>query len=206
MENISITQVYASRNHLLAILEETGYDVSEYAHCGIQQVGAMMETNQLDLLLTHATGKKIFVKYHLDTKLNLAAESSAFYESDGSVPPILAKEDTLMIIVKADPNDALVSAMDTLWNDSQIYVSVINIRRLQFNILKHVQVPKHEILTPEEREELFQTHNIKTNADLPVISRYDPVAVVLCMRPGMVCRIYRKSKTSVLTSYYRACS
>jgi DNA-directed RNA polymerase subunit H (RpoH/RPB5) len=201
-EAVSVTQVYSARNHLLAILEETGYDVSEYAHCGIQQVGAMMETNQLDLLLTHTTGKKIFVKFHLDTKLNLASEACSFYESD---PPILTKEDNLMIIVKSDPNDTLVSAMDTLWNDSQIYVSVIGIRRLQFNILKHVQVPRHEILTPEERDEVFQTHNIHANEDLPSISRYDPVATVLCMRPGMVCRIHRKSKTAVLTSYYRAC-
>jgi DNA-directed RNA polymerase subunit H (RpoH/RPB5) len=201
-ESITVTQVYNARNNLLAILEETGYDVSEYAHCGIQQVGAMMETNQLDLLLVHHTGKKIFVKFQLETKLNLASESSAFYESD---PPILTKDDTLMVIVKTDPNDALISAMDTLWNDSQTYVSVIGIRRLQFNILKHVQVPKHEIMTSEEREELFQTQNIKSNADLPLISRYDPVAVVLCMRPGMVCRIHRKSKTSVITMYYRAC-
>jgi len=201
-EPVSVTQVYSARNHLLAILDETGYDVSEYAHCGIQQVGAMMDTNQLDLLLNHKSGKKIFVKFHLDTKLNLATETSAFYESD---PPILTKEDTLMIIVKADPNDTLVSAMDTLWNDSHIYVSVVNIRRLQFNILKHVQVPKHEILAPEEHEELFNMYNLKSIADLPAISRYDPVAVVLCMRPGMICRIHRKSKTSVLTTYYRAC-
>jgi len=202
METISVTQVYTARNHLLAILEETGYDVSEYAHCGIQQIGAMMETNQLDLLLTHHTGKKIFVKFQLETKINLASEASAFYESE---PPILTKEDTLMIIAKTDPNDALISAMDTLWNDSQTYVSVVGIRRFQFNILKHVQVPKHEILTNEEREELFVTLNIKSVSDLPLISRYDPVAVVLCMRPGMVCRIHRKSKTSVVTFYYRAC-
>jgi DNA-directed RNA polymerase subunit H (RpoH/RPB5) len=198
----SITQVYSARNNLLAILEETGYDVSDYVHCGIQQVGAMMETNQLDLLLTHQTGKKIFVKFNLDSKLNVSSEACSFYEND---PPILTKEDSLMIIVKSDPNDTMISAIDTLWNYSNLYVSVISIRRLQFNILKHVQVPKHEILTPEETTELFQTHNLKTNADLPSISRYDPVAVVLCMRPGMVCRIHRKSKTSVLTYYYRAC-
>ena len=110
-----------------------------------------------------------------------------------------------MIIVKMDPNDALISALNTLWNDSQIYASVINIKRLQFNILKHVQVPKHEILTIEEQAEVFKQHNIQTIADLPSISRYDPVALVLCMRPGMVCRITRKSKTSVSTFYYRAC-
>lgn len=205
MEPISVTQVYSARNNLLAILEETGYDVSEYAHCGIQQVGAMVDANQLDLLLTHHTGKKIFVKFYLDVRLNVS-EACSFYESSSEgEPPILTKEDNLMMIVKMDPNDAQISAINTLWNDSQIYVSVLNIKRLQFNILKHVQVPKHEMLTTEEREELFRTHHIQTIADLPSISRYDPVALVLCMRPGMVCRITRKSKTAVSTFYYRAC-
>jgi DNA-directed RNA polymerase subunit H (RpoH/RPB5) len=204
METISVTHVYSARNNLLAILEETGYDVSEYAHCGIQQVGAMMEANQLDLLLTHHTGKKIFVKFSLDTKINVS-EACSFYESNDGEPPILTKDDNLMMIVKMDPNDTLISTIDTLWNDSQIYVSVINIKRLQFNILKHVQVPKHEILTKEEQVEVFRVHNIRSVADLPAISRYDPVALVLCMRPGMVCRITRKSKTAVTTFYYRAC-
>jgi DNA-directed RNA polymerase subunit H (RpoH/RPB5) len=205
METISVTHIYSARNNLLAILEETGYDVSEYAHCGIQQVGAMMDQKQLDLLLTHKNGKKIFVKFYLDGRLNIASEACSFYESNEDEPPILTKEDNLMIIVKMDPNDALIAALNTLWNDSQIYASVINIKRLQFNILKHVQVPKHEILTVEEQAEVFKQHNIQTIADLPAISRYDPVALVLCMRPGMVCRITRKSKTSVSTFYYRAC-
>jgi len=205
METISVTHIYAARNNLLSILEESGYDVSEYKNCGIQQVGAMMDQKQLDLLLTHRSGKKIFIKFYLEGRLNVSSEACSFYESTEDEPPILTKEDNLMIIVKMDPNDAQIAALNTLWNDSKIYASVINLKRLQFNILKHVQVPKHEILTLEEQEEVFRMHNIQTIADLPSISRYDPVALVLCMRPGMVCRITRKSKTAVSTFYYRAC-
>ena len=205
MDTISVTHIYAARNNLLSILEESGYDVSEYTHCGIQQMGAMMDQKQLDLLLTNRSGKKIFIKFYLEGRLNVSSEACSFYESNEDEPPILTKADDLMIIVKMDPNDAQIAALNSLWNDSQIYASVINIKRLQFNILKHVQVPKHEILTLEEQEELFRMHNIQTLADLPSISRYDPVALVLCMRPGMVCRITRKSKTSVSTFYYRAC-
>ncbi len=198
----SITQVYCARNNILAILDETGYDVSEYNNVGIQQVSAMLETNQLDLFLTHSSGKKIFVKFHLDTKLNVKNVVCPFFDDEN---PVLTKADDLMIIVKADPNDTILSALDSLWNDSKIYVSVINIKRLQFNILKHVQVPKHEILTEDEKNALFIKLKIKKDIDLPLISRYDPVATVLCMRPGMVCKIHRKSKTSVTTLYYRAC-
>jgi DNA-directed RNA polymerase subunit H (RpoH/RPB5) len=117
----------------------------------------------------------------------------------------LKKSDDLIIIAKSDPNDTMIADMNKLWNDSSIYVSVINIKRLQFNILKHAIVPKHVLLNEEEKTAFFQKYHIQSNADLPTISRYDAVAQVLCMRPGMVCRIHRKSKTAVTTLYYRVC-
>ena len=201
-DTTSITQVYYARNNLLAILEECGYDISEYNNYGIQQVNAMMDTNQLDLLLTKPSGKKVFVKYNLDTKLNVSNIVCPFFDEEN---PILTKEDDLIIIVKADPNDTMIASIEALWNDSKIYVSVINIRRLLFNILKHTQVPKHEVLSESEKNALYIKHHIKTDADLPYISRYDPVALALCIRPGMVCRIHRKSKSAVITYYYRVC-
>jgi DNA-directed RNA polymerase I, II, and III subunit RPABC1 len=199
---ISITEIYSARNHLLDILKEQGYDVSDYNNCGINNVGAMMDTNQLDLLLTHSSGKRIFVKYSLTKRLNLFDLVASLFDGEEKV---LKKTDDLMVIVKSEPNDTLISSIDTVWNEQGIYVSVINIYRLQFNILKHTQVPKHEILTEEEKAQLFLTHHISSVEDLPFISRYDPVALVMCMRPGMVCRIHRKSKTSVISMYYRAC-
>jgi len=202
MDTTSITQVYYARNNLLAILEESGYDISEYNNYGIQQVNAMMETNQLDLLLSKPSGKKVFVKYNLDTKLNVSNIVCPFFDEEN---PILTKEDDLIIIVKSDPNDTILASIDALWNDSKIYVAVINIRRLLFNILKHTQVPKHEVLSEDEKRALYIKHNIKTDADVPYISRYDPVALALCIRPGMVCRIHRKSKSAVITYYYRVC-
>jgi DNA-directed RNA polymerase subunit H len=202
-ESSSIEQVFRSRNNLLDILESLGYDVSDYNHCGLSQVIAMMDNKQLDLLLTHSSGKKIFIKYNLDKKLNVSHLCPFF---DGTTEPaILKKTDDLMVIVKTEPNDAMIAGLDTMWNDSGVYISIVNIDRLQFNILKHVQVPRHEILTQKETEEVFKKHHILTVADLPTISRYDPVATILCMRPGMVCRIHRKSKTAVLTEYYRSC-
>ena len=202
-DSVSITQLFRARNHLLDILDEAGYDVSDYNNCSLSQIIAMNETNQLDLLLTHKSKtKKIFIKYNLEKKLNLNQICPFF---DDVNKKILEKHDDLMVIVSADPTDSMIAGLDALWNDSSIYVSVINIARLQFNILKHTQVPKHTLLSPEETGDLFQKQHIHTVADLPTISRYDPVATVLCMRPGTVCHISRKSKTAVITDYYRAC-
>ena len=47
--------------------------------------------------------------------------------------------------------------------------------------------------------------NIVNNSQLPEISRFDPVAQSLCMRPGEVCEILRPSKTAIKSPYYRIC-
>ena len=46
---------------------------------------------------------------------------------------------------------------------------------------------------------------MKTTADLPDISRFDPVSLAIGMRPGQVCEIIRPSKTSIKGTYYRVC-
>jgi len=203
--DISVTQVYLSRTHLLEILKEQGYNVSNYDHYSLSMIGSMMDNKRLDLQLTHTSGKQVFIKYHLDTKLVIPTVTCSLFDEVDGEPPILKKTDDLIIIAKSDPNDTMIADMNKLWNDSSIYVSVINIKRLQFNILNHAIVPKHVVLSEEEKTKFFEKYHIQSNADLPTISRYDAVAQVLCMRPGMVCRIHRKSKTAVTTLYYRVC-
>ncbi len=48
-------------------------------------------------------------------------------------------------------------------------------------------------------------YNIMNDTQLPEISRFDPVAKAICIRPGEVCEIIRPSKTSIKSTYYRIC-
>ena len=64
----------------------------------------------------------------------------------------------------------------------------------------------HKILNDEEVDTFKKTYNITDNKQLPEISRYDPVAIAIGMRPGQICKIIRPSKTAITTDYYRICS
>ena len=55
-------------------------------------------------------------------------------------------------------------------------------------------------------ESVKQKYGIKDNSELPDISRYDPVAQAIGMKPGQMCKILRPSKTAITTDYYRICS
>jgi DNA-directed RNA polymerase subunit H (RpoH/RPB5) len=48
-------------------------------------------------------------------------------------------------------------------------------------------------------------YNITDKIQFPDISRFDPVARVIGLRPGQVCNIIRASKTAIEANYYRIC-
>jgi DNA-directed RNA polymerase I, II, and III subunit RPABC1 len=64
-----------------------------------------------------------------------------------------------------------------------------------FDIFEHVLVPKHEILTPEEREKILAQYRVKPY-QLPQIKASDPAARAIGAKPGDIIRIIRKSPTA----------
>lgn len=70
------------------------------------------------------------------------------------------------------------------------------------NILEHELVPKHEVLSKEEREKILNNYNI-TKEELPKILSSDSVLEHIKAKPGDVIRISRSSQTAGETLYYR---
>jgi DNA-directed RNA polymerase I, II, and III subunit RPABC1 len=201
----TISTIFTSRQNLLDILSEIGYDTEEYKGFKINHVATLIKNNQLNLLLRKKEDdKKLYVKYYIDGS-RLTSQSVHKLKDEFFNDEILTKDDTLMIISKDDPNDNIKDTLDELWNIYGIYISIIWIKSLQFNILKHQSVPPHIILTEEEVSVFKQKYNIQSNSELPSISRYDAVGSILCMRPNQICKIIRKSRTSLESEYYRIC-
>jgi DNA-directed RNA polymerase subunit H (RpoH/RPB5) len=122
-----------------------------------------------------------------------------------SIENILTKKDTLIIVIEDEPNDTIITKIKYLYDHDGIFVVIHNIKRLQFNILNHRLVPECSILNEKEIEELKVKYNIKELKQLPEISRFDPQALAMCMRPGNVCRFERDSATAMKYNYYRIC-
>ncbi len=64
-----------------------------------------------------------------------------------------------------------------------------------FNIFEHKLVPKHEILTPEEKEKLLAEYKVQPY-QMPRIKASDPAVKAIGARPGDVVRIIRDSPTA----------
>jgi len=119
---------------------------------------------------------------------------------------VLTKQDSLVIIIDDEPNDTILAKVKYLYEREGIFVIIHNIKRLQTNILKHVMVPQMNVLSESEVADFKKKHHIQDEkTQLPEISRFDPQALVVGLRPGDVCRILRPSVTALETTYYRVC-
>jgi DNA-directed RNA polymerase subunit H len=118
---------------------------------------------------------------------------------------ILKKDDTLFIIIKDEINETLTNELKHIWESDGIFIVIENIKRLQFNILDHELVPEHTILPESEVVNIMKKYNITDKIQFPDISRFDPVARAIGLRPGQLCHIVRPSKTAIEADYYRIC-
>ena len=110
-----------------------------------------------------------------------------------------------MIIIKHKPNDSLKNLLKTIYNNEDIYLNILNMHGCLFNILDHKFVPNHRVLSDDEKAKVMKEYNIVKESELPEISRFDPVAKIIGLRPNQLCEITRSSSTSITTKYYRLC-
>lgn len=203
-----ISQIYMSRSVILNLMKRQGYNISEYEGFSINEVNTMKTNNQLDMILekddkSKSYKNKIYIRYYLSKALrpnNLQEMIDDLF----SVEEILTKTDTLFIVVKDEINDTLLSAVKHIWETDKIFIILQPLKRLQFNILDHILVPEHTILSPEETIIIKKKYNV-TDSQFPELSRFDPVAQAIGIRPGEICEIIRPSKTAVSAKYYRIC-
>ncbi|MEM3382964.1 MAG: DNA-directed RNA polymerase subunit H [Nitrososphaerales archaeon] len=73
---------------------------------------------------------------------------------------------------------------------------------LHIDITKHIFVPKHVILTPEEAKEVLKKYNAKPE-QFPYILSTDPVIKEIGAKPGDLIKIIRRSETAGEAIYYR---
>ncbi len=202
-----ISHLFNSRKVILDLANRRGFNTEEYDNFTVNDILIMHTNKQLDMLLTNNdTGKKIYYKYHLTTKIRPAQVQDYIedlFQLDD--PPILTKTDDLVIVSKDEPNDVLKNLLNLEYEQNKYYVNVYNFHNYLFNILDNDLVPEHRILNDEEKEKVAKKYNIMKDENWPEISRFDPPAIAIGLRPGEVAEITRNSPTALETKYWRLC-
>ena len=206
-----ISSVYKSRAILLALMNMQGYNIDEYEGFSVNEVNTMKLNNQLDMILeknkvsaSEKRQSKIYIRYYLAKSLR-PQNLQEMIDDLFNIEEVLMKEDTLFIVVKDEVNETLANTIKHIWEQDGIFIVIQNLKRLQFNILKHNLVPPHRVLSVVETLQIKKKYNIMNDNQFPDISRFDPVAQAIGIRPGQVCEIIRPSKTAISAPYYRIC-
>ena len=207
----TIIQNYKSRQILLELLKKRGYIVEEYEGFSVNEIDTMTRAATLDMFLTTVDSvdypmKKIYIKYEMNMSTAILDNTmNDLFENAQEKYKLRPGIDTLVIVSKDNPNDKMQSYLVNLFETRQIFVTIINIHRLQFNILEHELQPREIfVLTESEKIDFMRKFNISNiHKNIPEISRFDPLALALFLKPGDVCRFVRDSPVAISADYYR---
>ena len=202
----TISDIYKSRKIILELAKRRGFAIEDYENFNINDVGAMFNNKQLDMLLTNPkTNKKIYYKYHIVTKIR-PPHIHEYIEDLYNLEEILTKNDDLVIVTKDKPNESILNLLVMEFNNNQYFVNIYDYNNFTFNCLDNVLQPKFRVLTETEKNEVKQKFNIISDSHFPEISRFDPAALAIGIRPGEVTEITRRSPTSLESLMWRLCN
>ena len=200
-----ISKIYKSRNILLEILKDRGFNVEDWSDFSVTEIQAMYNNKELDMLLENpTTNKKIYVKYHLATRLG-SSHIYDYVDDLFDIEDVLSANDDLIIISKDKTNLTIRDLVEQLFIKDRKFVNIYNLHDYLFNILEHEMQPTFRILSDDEKQQIMKRYNITKDKEFPDISRFDPVSQAIGVRPGELIEIIRSSPTAVNSPYYRIC-
>lgn len=202
----AINKLYTARKVLVEILEKQGFNVQDAKNFSHHDIHIMAKNSQLDLFLTNPeNNQKVYVKYYILKELR-PQNIHDIIDEIFILEELLKKEgDQLLVITKTSMNDTMKFELEKIWSNNRLYLNIMSLHELQFNVLKHAMVPNHIKLNDTEKQEFLEKYHIFKEDRIPEISRFDPVAKAIGLKPGEVCKIIRPSRTSIEGVYYRIC-
>lgn len=137
----------------------------------------------------------IKIMYYLPVKFKLPELKGAFTE----------KDETYDYIILVCKEKISLNNLKSL-NELNLNLQFFDIKELQFNISRHVLVPKHQVIKDEETiKNLVNTYSVKSKHQFPHILKSDPMSRYLGLKSGDIVKITRISPTAGEYIIYRCC-
>jgi len=223
-----VEKVFRSRQTLLEVLHERGYDTTGAEKFGPDEIrealAAAPNGKALEFTLKAREGQsvptptvRVYV-FSIRLKQKLPGFLTSLETPVGASEPTARQPDKLgspvdpaltsVICLINEPvvpvfNQASVNA----WVQRNLRLSFFFMDSFQMNPLKHYLVPPHEIVPKEQHEALMKGLYITQKSQFPLIRYHeDPITRVIGSVPGDIIKITRPSPTSGEYVIYRICT
>lgn len=215
---VFIDNIYRSRLTLLDILKERGYDVSKYEKFSpAEATAAASSFTGLSFHVSKADNEKkqCHVRYENISQQKLKGPyfTDLVPDEDCDNVEIIMMMSTHVtdthhgislkeyMKLKEEPNEKGIKER------RKLRVSFFAIEMIVINPLRHVLVPKHELVPEEEHPALMDRLYVTSKSKLPEIKFHlDPIARCIGAVPGDIVKITRPSASSGEAIIYRVCA
>jgi len=229
---VFIDNVYRSRLTLLDILEERGYNVEKYRKFSPAEATAAAtaypslsfkvskkddETKVCDVRYANISRQKLdtFFNDIEDTDTENTEVIVMMIQPVADAHHVIALKQYMKLKELGDKESGNKDSgnKDSGNKDSgnkerrKLRVSFFNIETIVINPMRHVLVPKHQIVPPADHQELMNSLYITAKSKLPEIKFHvDPIARCIGAVPGDIVKITRPSGSAGESIIYRLCA
>jgi DNA-directed RNA polymerase subunit H len=207
-----IDYIYRSRITLLDILEARGYNVDKYRKFSPAEISLASESfPSLSFKATKRDDetKVCDVRYAKVSRVKDKIDSFFDDIEEDDIPNtevIVMMMEPLADIHHITARKQYIGLKEGTNEKKKLRVAFFSIPQIVVNPLKHVLVPKHEIVPQEQHKDLLDSMYITSKAKLPEIQFHiDPITRCIGAVPGDIIKITRSSPSSGETIIYRIC-
>ena len=204
-----------SRQTLLEILEDRGYDTTPYRNIAPDQLVTLAtgHPRALDIVVNKRTDstapcERAFVVYSLQQSLRLRLATftrDIFSELTGTANEV-RRDDDIIVIVNEPYNEAFDKASLQMWQQQKVRMVFFHIKQVVVNLSRHVLVPPHRKMTVDEGKAVMERLHVTQKSQLPLIKHHDIQARIMGLVPGDLVEIRRPSPTAGEAVVYRMCT
>jgi DNA-directed RNA polymerase subunit H len=209
---VLIDNIYRSRMNLLDILEDRGYNVDKYRKFSpAEATAAVAALPSLSFKVTKKDDetKVCDVRYANISRQKLDTFFDDIDDEDSENTEVIV----MMIVPVADAHHMVALKQYMKLKESgekerrKLRVSFFSIDTIVVNPMKHVLVPKHEIVPQDQHKALMDSMYITAKSKFPEIKFHiDPIARCIGAVPGDIIKITRPSASAGESIIYRVCA
>jgi len=217
LEPVVVDIILRSRNTLLDILDERGYDVSKYRYIAPDQILILAwgHPRSLDIIVPKkadgaAPCERAVIVYQIQdriwTKMGTFANKLYDEAPDAMGANRVKPTDDVIVILNEPYNDIFDKTSVQLWQTQRSRLVFFHIKQVVVHPGRHALVPPHRKLTADEAAEILTRYHVSAKTQLPLIKHHDIQSRVLGLVPGDIVEVLRPSPTSGIIKVYRICA
>ncbi len=207
--------ILRSRQTLLDILDDRGYDTTVYQNIAPDQILTLAEGHPraLDIYAkkkpdSQAPCERAVVVYQIQDRIRakLGTFAPRLFNEPPDANSIVTKADDIIVILNEPYHEAFDKYALQQWQAAKVRMTFFHIKQVVVHPGRHVLVPPHRKLSTDEAKAVMDRLHVTQKSQLPLIKHHDMQSRVMGLVPGDLVEILRPSPTAGVARILRICA